>query len=158
MSQVLKIILIIAAILVVGVLVLAWYLKNNGEKCDPNNQGYTKDGEKDSSCGSSSGSNGNTDEAPLPTNDELKNQVLLVSKLLYDAMKDWNTFTGTKDDAWKTLIGLSDAQIKAVYLYFNARYGEGDTLTQWIKDENYYDYISGVKQLTLDKLANLNLV
>lgn len=158
MSTTLKIILIVVAVLLIAVLGIAWYLNNEGKKCDPDRPGFNKDGERDSTCGGQNGGTNNPVVPPLPTNDELKNQVLSVSKLLYDAMKDWNTFSGTKDDAWKTLLALPDAQIGAVYIYFNAKYGAGDSLTQWIKDENYYDYASGVKQLVLDKLSNLNLV
>lgn len=86
--------------------------------------------------------------SPVPLADELK-----------DVMKGW-AFTGTKDATWIKLRDLpTDEMVIAVYNAFNQKYfslGYG-TLTQWIRDEWYYDYFTGVKDAVLARLQNLNL-
>jgi len=71
------------------------------------------------------------------------------------------TLSGTKDAVWKRLYDLpTDDMVVAVYSAFNQKYfnkGKG-TLTQWIRDEWYYDYTTGVKEKALDRLAKLKLV
>lgn len=80
---------------------------------------------------------------------------------LHRVMDENFTLTGTKDKAWQKLIDLpTDDMVRSVYNAFNQLYfkdGSG-TLTQWINDENYYDYTSGVKQKALDRLSKLNLI
>ncbi len=78
---------------------------------------------------------------------------------LYDVMSGW-ALTGTKDSAWIKLRDLpTNEMVIAVYNVFNQKYfGEGyGTLVQWIRDEAYYDYFSGVKEGTLARLQNLGL-
>lgn len=79
---------------------------------------------------------------------------------LHDVMDGLFTLSGTKDEAWKKLRDLaSPDMITAVYNGFNQRYFKEDkgTLTQWIRDEKWIDWTSGVKDSTLAKLASLNL-
>lgn len=81
-----------------------------------------------------------------------------LSDELYSAMSGLGTFSGTKDEAWSKLANLpTPDMVTAVYNDFNARHGDGSTLTQWIRDEYYYDYFTGVRDATLAKLALLNL-
>ncbi len=79
---------------------------------------------------------------------------------LYDVMSGGFTFSGTKDAAWIKLRDLATPDmVTAVYDGFNQKHfkdGNG-TLTQWIRDENYYDYVSGVKASTIARLQQLNL-
>ncbi len=80
---------------------------------------------------------------------------------LHDVMGGLFTLTGTKDTAWTKLKDLpTDEMVIAVYSAFNQKYykEQKGSLTQWIKDENYYDYTSGVKAATLERLAKLKLV
>jgi len=77
---------------------------------------------------------------------------------LYNVMSGGGTFSGTKDEAWLKLYNLPTADmITHVYNKFNSQYGAGDSLTTWIDDEYYYDYLSGVKSMVLGKLRGLNL-
>lgn len=79
---------------------------------------------------------------------------------LYDAMSGLFTFTGTKDAAWRELRDLpSDDMVTAVYDVFNQKYYSESqaTLTQWIRDENYFDPLTGVKETTIKRLENLRL-
>lgn len=81
-------------------------------------------------------------------------------KELYDAMSGLFSFTGTKDQVWTKLRDMpTDEMVIAVYDTYNQKYfSEGNgTLTQWIRDENYYDPISGVRDSTLSRLQNLGL-
>ncbi len=80
---------------------------------------------------------------------------------LHQVMDESFTLTGTKDKAWQKLIDLpTNDMVRAVYnayndLYFEEGYG---TLTEWIKDEGYYDYTSGVKDKAIERLRKLNLI
>ena len=81
-----------------------------------------------------------------------------LSNELYSAMNGLGTFSGTKDEAWSKLAQLpTPDMVTAVYNDFNNRYGNGETLTQWIRNEVYYDYLTGVRDATLAKLALLGL-
>jgi hypothetical protein len=79
---------------------------------------------------------------------------------LYKVMNDTIVASGTKDAAWKELLGLAtDDMIIAVYNTFNKKYatkGKG-SLTEWVNDEIYYDYLSGVKSKLYNKLKSLRL-
>jgi len=79
---------------------------------------------------------------------------------LHDVMAGAFTGSGSKDEAWLKLYNLPTGDmIRAVYKAFNEKYfadGHG-TLTQWIRDENFYDYLTGVKEKLLEKLSSLNL-
>ncbi len=78
---------------------------------------------------------------------------------LHDVMSGLFTLTGTKDAAWNKLNQLgTDDMVVAVYNAFNQKYYDEkkETLTDWIKKEDYYDYFSGVKDKTLALLARLN--
>lgn len=77
----------------------------------------------------------------------------------FSAMTGLGTFSGTKDEAWKEIINLPSADmLTATYNAFNSdpRSG-GETLTQWIDSEYYYDYFSGVKDQVLSKLRGAGL-
>lgn len=81
-----------------------------------------------------------------------------LSNELNAAMNGLFTFTGTKDEAWSKLLQLpTPDMVTAVYNDFNARHGGGSTLTQWIRDEIYYDPFTGVRDATLARLALLGL-
>ena len=68
------------------------------------------------------------------------------------------TLTGTKDDAWLQVANIpTNDMLTSLYNYFNSKFGNGKTLTQWINDEYYYDILSGVKQKTLQRLADAQL-
>ncbi len=77
----------------------------------------------------------------------------------FSAMSGLGTFSGTKDDAWNLIIQLPSVDmLTATYNAFNAdSRANGDSLTQWIRDENYYDYFSGVKEAVLNKLTAAGL-
>lgn len=81
-----------------------------------------------------------------------------LSKDLYNVMKGLFTFSGTKDEIFTKLGELpSGDMVTAVYNHFNTNYGEGETLTEWIKGEIWYDYFSSGRDLALQRLENLNL-
>lgn len=84
----------------------------------------------------------------------------ILADKLYKAMNDIFVLSGTKDAAWKELLNLStDDMIIAVYNTFNKKYGTKGkgSLTEWVNDEIYYDYASGVKGKLYDKLKSLRL-
>ncbi|TKB96850.1 hypothetical protein [Pedobacter cryophilus] len=84
----------------------------------------------------------------------------ILADTLHEVMSDLFTLTGTKDKAWNQLVNLqTDDMVIAVYNAFNDKYGaEGEgTLTQWINDEKYYDFSTGVKTKALNKLRSLRL-
>lgn len=79
---------------------------------------------------------------------------------LHEVMSGLFTMTGTKDAAWSQLCNLQTPDmIIAVYNAFNAKYGRlgKGSLTQWIDAEYYYDFVSGIKEKTLQKLKSLRL-
>jgi len=81
-----------------------------------------------------------------------------LSKDLYNAMSGLFTLSGTKDAVWNKLADLpSGDMVTAVYNYFNKNYGGSDTLTQWIKDEYYYDITGSGREKALNRLSSLNL-
>ena len=81
----------------------------------------------------------------------------LVSKL-YDAMHGLFTPSGTKDAVWTELAQLpTDDMLTAVYNEFNKKFGDGDTLTQWIRDEYWSDITGSGKELALNRLSKANL-
>lgn len=78
---------------------------------------------------------------------------------LYSAMSGLGTFTGTKDAVWTKIIQLpTNDMLTATYNSFNQdKRAGGETLTQWIDNEYYYDYFSGVKDDVLAKLRGAGL-
>jgi len=81
-----------------------------------------------------------------------------LSKDLYNVMSGLFTLSGTKDQVWTKLAELpSGDMVTAVYNHFNTNYGEGETLTDWIKSELWYDITGSGKDLALSRLASLNL-
>ena len=81
-----------------------------------------------------------------------------LSKDLYNAMSGLFTLSGTKDAVWNKLADLpSGDMVTSVYNDFNKNYGGSDTLTQWIKDEYYYDITGSGKEKALNRLSSLNL-
>ncbi|ADY51446.1 hypothetical protein Pedsa_0874 [Pseudopedobacter saltans DSM 12145] len=84
----------------------------------------------------------------------------VLADILHSAMSGLFTLSGNKDKAWRQLLELStDDMVIAVYNAFNSKYGkEGKgSLTQWINDEYYYDFTSGIKTKVLTRLRNLRL-
>ena len=77
---------------------------------------------------------------------------------LYNVMDGLFTLSGTKDAAWRKLLELpSNDMVTSVYNRFNVKHGAGKTLTAWIREEDYYDYLSGVKDATLNRLTTIGL-
>jgi len=77
---------------------------------------------------------------------------------LFDAMDGLFTLTGTKNAVWLKLAELpSDDMVVSVYNEFNSKYGDGETLTDWIRSEYYTDFLGSGKDLALNRLAKLNL-
>lgn len=84
----------------------------------------------------------------------------ILADKLYEVMSGMFTMSGHKDAAWSQLLNLqTDDMIIAVYNCFNDKYGSKGkgTLTQWIDDEYYYDFVSGIKKKTVTKLKSLRL-
>ena len=81
-----------------------------------------------------------------------------ISTELYNVMDGLFTLTGTKNDTFLKFAQLPTGDMAtAVYNHFNQNFGKGETLTQWINDEYYYDYFGEGKQLALAKLQALGL-
>ena len=81
-----------------------------------------------------------------------------LAQQLNDVMSGLFTLTGTKDDAWLQVAEIpTNDMLTSLYNYFNSKFGNGKTLTQWINDEYYYDILSGVKQKALQRLADAQL-
>jgi len=77
---------------------------------------------------------------------------------LYNVMKGLFTLSGTKDAVFLQFGQLpSNDMIVATYNFFNSKYGNGETLTQWINDEYWTDWAGTGKDLALSRLSTLNL-
>jgi len=77
---------------------------------------------------------------------------------LHDVMSGLFTLSGTKDAAWSKLIQLpSPDMLTATYNRFNTKWGDGNTLTQWLRDEYYYDFTTGVRDQAIQKLESAGL-
>lgn len=84
----------------------------------------------------------------------------ILAEELFNAMDGFFSLSGTKDAAWRKLYELpTNNMVIAVYNAFNQKYGSKGkgSLTQWIADENYYDYLTGMKAKVLNRLQNLRL-
>lgn len=131
---------IVIAVTVLLLLVgLAWYFYRQGKKTATGPVVKFEEGTAALPAGWS----------PVPLADEL-----------HDVMDGLFTLSGTKSKTWQKLYDLpTNDMVRAVYSAFNQKYfnkGKG-TLTQWIRDENYYDYTTGIKEQVLNRLAQLNL-
>lgn len=131
--------IVISVVVLIALILLAWYFYRQGKK---NATGPTVKFEEGTAQLPSGW-------RPEPLADEL-----------HDAMAGLFSFSGTKDKAWYQLYKLpTNDMVRAVYQAFNTKYfkkGSG-TLTQWIRDEKYYDYTSGIKEQVLNRLSQLNL-
>lgn len=77
-----------------------------------------------------------------------------LSERLYDEMKGWNwTYD---DDLYMEFATLAtDCMVAAVNNHFNATYGGGESLRQWMEDEG--DYFGGNgKDLAIQRLVLIN--
>ncbi|MBC8051878.1 MAG: hypothetical protein H7Y13_02320 [Sphingobacteriaceae bacterium] len=84
----------------------------------------------------------------------------ILADKLYEVMSGFFTMSGYKDEAWKQLIDLStDDMVIAVYNAFNDKYGNKGkgSLTQWISDEYYYDFVTNYKNKAVNRLKSLRL-
>jgi hypothetical protein len=84
----------------------------------------------------------------------------ILARKLHDAMKGVFTMTGTKDVAFLELYNLgTDDMFAAVYDTYNQLYmSEGDgTLRQWINDEQWTDFTTGVKDKVNERFERLGL-
>lgn len=84
----------------------------------------------------------------------------VLAKKLYSVMKGLFTTARPKEEAWGELSALpTDEMVIAVYNTFNQLYfSKGDgTLTDWIRDESYYDPFFSVKDEVLKRLERLRL-
>jgi len=81
-----------------------------------------------------------------------------LSAELFNVMDGLFTFSGTKNDVFLKFAQLpTNDMAVAVYNHFNQNYGDGETLTQWIKDEYWVDFLAEGKSLALAKLQALGL-
>jgi len=81
-----------------------------------------------------------------------------LAKELFDIMDGLFTLSGTKNEVFLKFAQLPTPDMAtSVYNQFNKNYGNGETLTQWINDELYYDYFGSGKSLALAKLQTLGL-
>ena len=80
------------------------------------------------------------------------------SKNLYEVMDGLFTFSGTKDEAFSKFGDLpTNDMVVSVYNDFNSNYGDGETLTAWIKGEWFYDITGAGRELALNRLQTLQL-
>ena len=81
-----------------------------------------------------------------------------LSAELYDVMNGLFTMSGTKDAAFTKLGQLAtNDMLTAVYNEFNKTYGGGDSLTTWINDEYWTDFLGDGKALALARLSAAGL-
>lgn len=72
---------------------------------------------------------------------------------LFNVMDGLFTGSATKDATFTKLAQIpSNDMLTAVYNYFNSKYGDGKSLTTWIKDEWFTDITGSGKELALQKL------
>lgn len=90
----------------------------------------------------------------------------VIAKRLYDAMSGW-TLTLSFDEresAWAIAGQLSNDQLTVVNAIFNARYGDGESLYDWVKGESGVVggltgvRISNARDRLLTRLETLGLV
>ncbi len=86
------------------------------------------------------------------TNDEIK----IVSSGLYNDMKGFN-YAGHNYEPYNKAATFSDTDLVKLYNTFNTLYqpDSGETLKQWIENENYY--YADVPNMLLARFAKLNL-
>ena len=85
----------------------------------------------------------------------------ILANKLHEAMSGLGTFTGTKDNVWSEMYQLpTNDMFTAVYNVFNQLFVKENngTLREWISNETYYDYLSGVKGQLLTRFDSLNLI
>jgi hypothetical protein len=76
-----------------------------------------------------------------------------LSERLYDEMKGWNW--SYDDDLYREFATLpTDCMVAAVNNHFNATYGGGQSLRQWMEDEG--DYLGDGKELAIQRLVLIN--
>ena len=84
----------------------------------------------------------------------------ILAKKLYNSMKGVFSTASAKEKVWSELLLLpTDEMLIAAYNAFNQLYfkeGKG-TLTDWIRDEFYFNVIGSVKGDVLNRLERLNL-
>lgn len=77
---------------------------------------------------------------------------------LFKVMDGLFTASGTKDDTFLKLAQLpSDDMVTAVYNYFNTKYGDGKSLTDWINSEWWTNITGSGKEEALNRLNTLQL-
>lgn len=69
-------------------------------------------------------------------NDVENDTVVRLTDSLYHDMKGWN-LTGHNKSIYQEYNNTTDKVFVAVANYFAEKYGEGENLAQWIKDESY---------------------
>jgi hypothetical protein len=99
---------------------------------------------------------------PVVSYDNSGNAVLWnpqpLAKALFEAMEGLFTGTETKDEVWHKFAELpTDSMAVSVYNYFNDKYGDGETLTAWIKAEKFTDIFGTGKAEALQRLQALQL-
>jgi hypothetical protein len=81
-----------------------------------------------------------------------------LSNELFNVMDGLFTLSGTKNDVFLKFAQLpTNDMAVAVYNNFNQNFGGGETLTQWINDEYWVDFLAEGKSLALAKLQALGL-
>ena len=81
-----------------------------------------------------------------------------LSTELFEVMDGLFTLSGTKNDVFLKFAQLpTNDMAVAVYNNFNQNFGGGETLTQWINDEYWVDFLAEGKSLALAKLQALGL-
>ena len=81
-----------------------------------------------------------------------------LSNELFNVMDGLFTLSGTKNDVFLKFAQLpTNDMAVAVYNNFNQNVGGGETLTQWINDEYWVDFLAEGKSLALAKLQALGL-
>ena len=72
---------------------------------------------------------------------------------IYSRLKGITTTGITKMLTLNKIMALTDDQCTALYNYFNKTYGQGETLTQWIKGE----WFMSAKDKIVERLKSLGL-
>jgi hypothetical protein len=138
------VIAVIAAVIIVAIIAYLFYRKGKKQvstQYAPNDLPY-------GSPGNGAGQSGGA------SNSEIKQ----IANDMHDDMSGLNLFTGHDMEPYQRALVLSDTDFVRLYNTFNGLYqaDSGETMTQWIDNEKFYN--NEITDTILSRCAKLNLI
>lgn len=86
---------------------------------------------------------------------DVSDKAAAMAARLYEDMKGFN-WLGHDNSIYEDLNQFSDHELSVVYYCFNSNYGENETLTQWLINENFR--VHNLTDSIILRLQKLNLI